>query len=537
MTTETIHETVRQHYADAAVRASQGSSCCSDPETIGANLYSALERDELPDAAVLASLGCGNPTAVADLHPGERVLDLGSGGGIDVLLSAKRVGPTGRAFGVDMTDEMLALAQANAAQAGATNVEFLKGHIEALPLPAESIDVVISNCVVNLAADKHAVFAEIARVLRPGGRIGISDIVAEDSLSPERARRARLLRRLHRGRAVRLRVPRGPAGGRPDRRHDHAVAHGHRRDDQRHHQGDEAGRCATAHRPCGAARDAPGRRGRRLLRRHRLLLMGTRRVGGRSAPDRRSPRVTSRALILAATCWGVGTVISKAALAEISPFTLLPIQLAASLAILAVLMRSSGDLVPDRRLAAARPARPPQPGSRVRARPDRADDDHRQPVCPAVGPRAADDPVPGRLVPARADHAGLRRPVAHRGRRHGRDRLRPVREQRAVDRGRPDPRRDRLLCGLLRRHTTMDPGCQGDEPGDPVPAGPRARAGHRARPRGRPRRRPGRADCADTARARQRRSARAPSTTPAPTGSTSAPCATFRPRTRRSRST
>ena len=185
MTTETIHETVRQRYADAALRASQGSSCCGDPETIGASLYSALERDALPDAAVLASLGCGNPTAVADLHPGERVLDLGSGGGIDVLLSAKRVGPTGRAFGVDMTDEMLALAQANAAQAGATNVEFLKGHIEALPLPAESIDVVISNCVVNLAADKQAVFAEIARVLRPGGRIGISDIVAEDSLSPE----------------------------------------------------------------------------------------------------------------------------------------------------------------------------------------------------------------------------------------------------------------------------------------------------------------------------------------------------------------
>jgi ubiquinone/menaquinone biosynthesis C-methylase UbiE len=185
MTTETIHETVREHYATAALRASQGTSCCSNPETIGAELYSALERDELPDAAVLASLGCGNPTAVADLHPGERVLDLGSGGGIDVLLSAKRVGPTGRAFGVDMTDEMLALAQANAREAGATNVEFLKGHIEALPLPAESIDVVISNCVVNLAADKPAVFAEIARVLRPGGRIGISDIVAEDSLTPE----------------------------------------------------------------------------------------------------------------------------------------------------------------------------------------------------------------------------------------------------------------------------------------------------------------------------------------------------------------
>ena len=187
---DAIHETVREHYAAAALQASQGAACCSDPETIGANLYSALERDELPDAAVLASLGCGNPTAVADLHPGERVLDLGSGGGIDVLLSAKRVGPTGRAFGVDMTDEMLALAQRNAAEAGATNVEFLKGHIEAIPLPAESIDVVISNCVVNLAVDKRAVFAEIARVLRPGGRIGISDIVADDTLTPdERAER------------------------------------------------------------------------------------------------------------------------------------------------------------------------------------------------------------------------------------------------------------------------------------------------------------------------------------------------------------
>jgi arsenite methyltransferase len=185
MTTETIHETVREHYAAAAARASEGESCCGGPGTIGADLYSALERDELPDAAVLASLGCGNPTAVADLHPGERVLDLGSGGGIDVLLSAKRVGPTGRAFGVDMTDEMLALARRNAAEAGATNVEFLKGHIEALPLPADSIDVVISNCVVNLAADKPAVFAEIARVLRPGGRIGITDIVAEDALTPE----------------------------------------------------------------------------------------------------------------------------------------------------------------------------------------------------------------------------------------------------------------------------------------------------------------------------------------------------------------
>src|SRR4051812_23000726 len=188
---EQIHDLVRDRYAQSAISVLESqSACCAPGQGVGSELYSALERDELPDAAVLASLGCGNPVAVAELHEGERVLDLGSGGGIDILLSARRVGPTGRAIGLGMTHQMLALPPRNAAQAGATNVEFVRGHIENIPLPAESVDVVISNCVVNLAADKQAVFREIARVLRPGGRMGVSDILADDELTPaERAER------------------------------------------------------------------------------------------------------------------------------------------------------------------------------------------------------------------------------------------------------------------------------------------------------------------------------------------------------------
>ncbi len=284
--TDTLRDEVRRHYARAALAVLEPGGCCSpgaaaspgDP-VFGPGLYDPGQLDPLPADAVAASLGCGNPTAMAELRPGEIVLDLGSGGGIDVLLSAQRVGPSGIAYGLDMTDEMLELARRNAGAAGASNATFLKGEIEAIPLPDASVDVVISNCVINLSTDKPRVFAEIARVLRPGGRVSVSDVVADDAHLPGGPGRPRRLRRLRRGGAVLLGVRGRPRGGRAGRDRAAADPRGRPRDVQR----DRPGRAPDG----GTGRGHAGRG-----------VAGGGRGAGRGAgpPDRRDDRAGRRVL-------------------------------------------------------------------------------------------------------------------------------------------------------------------------------------------------------------------------------------------------